>query len=137
MATDNGAYDLWVYGPNGFVRTFKGNLKVAVAEIEVVYDADKTAVSINAHNSGRDPVNLTVVANAYRQSGPWILRVPGGVTVEQRWDIAGNGNWYDFTVSGENFERRFAGRLENGRASLSDPAMGPSQHHGGQGNGND
>jgi phospholipase C len=137
MATDNGAYDLWVYGPNGFVRTFKGNVKVPVAEIEVVYDADKTAVSINAHNSGRDAVNLTVVANAYRQGGPWILRVPGGVTVEQRWDIAGNGNWYDFTVSGENFERRFAGRLENGRASLSDPAMGLSQHHDGQGNGDD
>jgi phospholipase C len=49
--------------------------------------------------------------------------VPGGVTVEQHWDVSASGNWYDFTVSGAQFERRLAGRLENGRASVSDPAM--------------
>lgn len=36
-------------------------------------------------------------------------------------------NWYDFTVKVaglETFSRRFAGRMETGRHSLSDPALG-------------
>jgi phospholipase C len=121
--SDHGAYDLWVYGPNGFVRTFSGNVAVAAAEIEVSYRAKETTVSVKAHNNSRDAIELTITANAYRHDGPWLLRVPGGVTVEQHWDVSASGNWYDFTVSGAQFERRLAGRLENGRASVSDPAM--------------
>ena len=34
-----------------------------------------------------------------------------------------NGNWYDFTVSAAGFERRFAGRMENGGNLISDPVM--------------
>jgi len=37
--------------------------------------------------------------------------------------------WYDFTVSLENepeFKRRFAGRIETGKDSYSDPFMGYS-----------
>jgi len=34
------------------------------------------------------------------------------------------GGWYDFTVAAAAFERRFAGRLETGQDSVSDPAMG-------------
>jgi phospholipase C len=56
--------------------------------------------------------------------------VPGGDAVEHHWPVAGNGNWYDFSVLGQDFERRFAGRLENGRATVSDPAMGPGQSTG-------
>ena len=38
-----------------------------------------------------------------------------------------SANWYDFTVTvkgQEGFSRRFAGRVENGRDSYSDPALG-------------
>jgi len=38
-------------------------------------------------------------------------------------------DWYDFTVSLENepeFKRRFAGRIETGKDSYSDPFMGYS-----------
>ena len=35
-----------------------------------------------------------------------------------------SGAWYDITVSAEGFERRLAGRIETGRHSISDPAMG-------------
>ncbi|RZL89201.1 MAG: DUF756 domain-containing protein, partial [Variovorax sp.] len=34
-----------------------------------------------------------------------------------------SGDWYDFTVTSENFERRFAGRVETGKPGVSDPAM--------------
>jgi phospholipase C len=35
-----------------------------------------------------------------------------------------SSNWYDFTVQSTGFERRFAGRMETGEHSRSDPAMG-------------
>ncbi|MGR5475502.1 phospholipase domain-containing protein [Vibrio astriarenae] len=40
--------------------------------------------------------------------------------------MARQGNWYDFTVTVPQggFTRRFAGRMETGKDSVSDPAMG-------------
>ena len=34
-----------------------------------------------------------------------------------------DGYWHDFTVQAAGFERRFAGRVETGEDSISDPAM--------------
>jgi len=35
------------------------------------------------------------------------------------------GGWYDFTLAGPGgLTRRFAGRVETGKDSVSDPAMG-------------
>jgi phospholipase C len=57
---------------------------------------------------------------------PWTFEVPAGKEV---WINTGPwvaGNWYDFTVTTQQggFMRRFAGRLENGTHTVSDPAMG-------------
>ena len=44
-----------------------------------------------------------------------------------RWRLDGSGQWYDFVVTCDadtSFYRRFAGRVETGRHSVSDPAMG-------------
>ncbi|GAA1990324.1 hypothetical protein GCM10009817_35340 [Terrabacter lapilli] len=43
-------------------------------------------------------------------------------------DTAGTGGWYDLTVvaEGTSFLRGFAGHLENGRPSTSEPALGRS-----------
>ena len=67
-----------------------------------------------------------VRAEAYRSDGPWSLDLKPGQTVKRSWALAEQGRWYDFTVSGEGFERRFAGRLETGAPGISDPAMGPA-----------
>ncbi len=76
-------------------------------------------------NRGNAPAQFTVKANAYRDDGPWSYAVDAGMQVAPRWSRAGTHRWYDFTVSvGEHFERRFAGRLENGQDGVSDPAMG-------------
>jgi hypothetical protein len=48
------------------------------------------------------------------------------VEVERSWSIQAQANWYDFSVSANGLPswlRRFAGRLENGRAGLSDPGL--------------
>ncbi|MCY1188628.1 Non-hemolytic phospholipase C [compost metagenome] len=76
------------------------------------------------HNVGTAPVTVTITANAYRDDGPWTLEIAPGDTAVNVWQLAGSGNWYDFSVQAPGFERRFAGRMENGRDSISDPAMG-------------
>ena len=45
----------------------------------------------------------------------------------KRWGLDDSGQWYDFEVVcdvGPTWSRRFAGRVETGRHSVSDPAMG-------------
>jgi phospholipase C len=64
-----------------------------------------------------------VQSNAYRTDGPWTLDVAAGATGVLNWDLSQSGHWYDFTVTAANFERRFSGRVETGKPSVSDPAM--------------
>ncbi len=123
---EQGRYDLWVYGPNGFVREFRGRLRSDVAatpEIEVRYDPANSALEVIATNAGTRPATLVVKANAYRGDGPWTMQVPPGMGVSRQWFLLGSHCWYDFTVRGEDWEQGFAGRIENGRPGFSDPAV--------------
>jgi hypothetical protein len=47
---------------------------------------------------------------------------PGGRRRVREWDLIASHHWYDFTVVGHQFERRFAGRMETAAPSFSDPA---------------
>jgi phospholipase C len=131
VADDAGNYDLWVLGPNGFLREFQGNVAKAasgpVPEIRVCYDPANDAVYLTIMNVGNAASQVTVTSNAYRTDGPWSYAVPAGMQVEPYWTLAASSGWYDFTLTAENgFMRRFAGRVETGKDSISDPAMGVS-----------
>jgi len=120
-------YNLWVYAPNGFVRQFSGNTVTgAQVEIELRYDVERGAVEATFTNNGEKDVRVTLTDNAYASAHlrPQTLVVPARRPVEHRWELADIGNWYDFTVTASGFTRRFAGRVETGRPSISDPAMG-------------
>jgi phospholipase C len=127
-AGDSGNYELWVYSASGFVRTFKGNALATNSaafqpEVQVCYDPAAGDAYLKVHNAGAAAGSVTVQANAYRTDGPWTLQVAAGATGQLNWSLAGSGHWYDFTVTGNNFERRFAGRIETGQPGVSDPAM--------------
>ncbi|WP_241294834.1 phosphocholine-specific phospholipase C [Burkholderia stabilis] len=131
VADDAGNYDLWVLGPNGFLREFQGNVAKAasgpVPEIRVCYDPANDAVYLTIMNVGNAASQVTVTSNAYRTDGPWSYSVPAGMQVEPYWTLAASSGWYDFTLAAENgLVRRFAGRVETGKGSISDPAMGVS-----------
>ncbi|TAM32759.1 MAG: phospholipase C, phosphocholine-specific [Nevskiaceae bacterium] len=124
-----GSYDLWVLGPNGFHRHFQGsalNLPTGGApEIDVCYDSANGDVYVKLHNSGSATLSYQLVANAYFSSQPETVEVPAGASAERHWVLKAVGGWYDFTVSADNgFLRRFAGRVETGRHTISDPALG-------------
>jgi phospholipase C len=77
-------------------------------------------------NLGTAPCSFNLAANAYaplRQA--WTLAPRTELSV--RLPVANNGYWYDFsaTVSSQpDYVRRFAGRVETGRHTVSDPALG-------------
>ncbi|HKR43515.1 MAG TPA: phospholipase domain-containing protein, partial [Paraburkholderia sp.] len=128
-AADDGAYRLWVLGPNGFHRAFEGNVRAAAhgpnPEVRVRYDTANNALELSIANRASAASNVSVAANAYRSEGPWTYALRAGEQVQANWALADSGGWYDFTLSAENgVIRRFAGRVETGRDSVSDPAMG-------------
>jgi phospholipase C len=129
VADNAGKYSLWVLGPNGYHRQFKGDMSTLASgpnpEVRVCYDHAGNSVYLTIMNMGNAPATVTVTANAYRTDGPWTYTVGPGMQVEPTWSLAGSASWYDFTLTMDGgFVRRFAGRLETGKDGVSDPAMG-------------
>jgi phospholipase C len=129
VASDQGAYSLWVLGPNGFHRAFQGNVATVASgpdpEVRVCYDTVNNAVYLTIMNTGNAVANVTVTSNAYRTDGPWTYAVPAAMQVEPYWSLTASSGWYDFTLTAAGgFSRSFAGRVETGADSVSDPAMG-------------
>ncbi|MEZ5664578.1 MAG: phospholipase C, phosphocholine-specific [Burkholderiaceae bacterium] len=127
-ARDSGKYDLWVYSSNGFVRSFQGDALASETadfkpEVQVCYNPEPGQVYLKVHNTGTVAGQATVTGNAYRNEGPWTLDIGPGETAVKHWNLNHSGHWYDFTVTAGHIERRFAGRVETGRPSVSDPAM--------------
>jgi phospholipase C len=129
-ATHETAYDLTVYGPNGFMRAFKGGLvggNSADLIIRTVYEPERGAIALEIHNRGEIARKLHV-ENAYTHERT-MLFVDAGATETRRWSLEASFGWYDFTVSDAadaTFLRRIAGHLETGRDSLTDPAIAAS-----------
>ncbi|VXA57036.1 Non-hemolytic phospholipase C [Acinetobacter proteolyticus] len=129
--TKDNQYDLWVLGPNGFHRSFKGNLTQtaqiqALPEIRVCMEECDPKLFLKVRNDAAQPVKLLVKANAYLPNKTWQIET-AATEQELSWDMTEFGGWYDFTVTIENdlsYSRRFAGRIETNEDSISDPYMG-------------
>ena len=125
-----GRYDLWILGPNGFHRRCAGTLDIprpraARPRCRASTTRDASLL-LQFGNDGDRACSFSVRALAYRDDGPWVISVAAGGRVQQRWPLQDSGRWYDFEVSVDSdarFARRYAGRIENGEASISDPAM--------------
>jgi len=119
-------YDIAVHGPNGFLGEFRGNGRNG-AEVSLPGIADivpvKDGQQIQFIFDGPTSVNFSfTVINAYTGETKVL---PAGIS---SWACATVDGWYDvaFLHAGResSFLRRFAGHLENGRISKSDPAIG-------------
>ncbi|MCA8325814.1 phosphocholine-specific phospholipase C [Burkholderia cepacia] len=131
LTATNGAYTFSVYGPNGFVRVFSGNVSTtathrnpAQPEVKAGYDVANGNLYLKLRNPGGAHVTLTLTDNAYGAPSRQVTLHGGDERVEQ-WSLAASHQWYDVTVSdgaAGTFSRRFAGHVENGRPSYSDPA---------------
>ena len=127
LTETQGRYDLWVLGPNGFVREFRGRsvpeAKDSQFEAELHCEPKNLIVRISIFNQGAHEADLTLRGDPYDPAGPWKLKVRPHSCLTRMWSLVSSYGWYDLTVSAKDFERRFAGRMETGRHSYSDPAV--------------
>lgn len=132
-STDAGEYDLWVLGPNGFHRHFKGNLgsanttDTAQPEIQVCYDPCASQLHVTVTNHSRNTVDFTLKDLAYFKLASWQMTLPTGQSQTQIWSLPATAPWYDFIITcslDDKWSRRFAGRMETGQHCTTDPVMG-------------
>jgi phospholipase C len=132
----HGDYDLEVFGPNGFMRCFQGNLRRplkgqwAAAEVRIDAQPGSAILQLQLTNRGTVSSRITVKDNLYRNGASQQLELAPGASQSVEFDLHSSANWYDFSIRAEhagNFLRRLSGHLEDGRPSFSDPGMGLGQ----------
>lgn len=121
---DARGYDLWLLGPNGFHRHYRGQPGTQ-APLQSRIDRDAGRLRLWLHNPGAMPLAVTVRAGAYVEAAPHRqLRIDPGATVDIAWDATPSGGWYDLHVEQPGASQRLAGRVEDGQPGSTDPAMG-------------
>jgi phospholipase C len=106
--------DLFVHGPNGLHRRF-GAMGICPLKAHL----DGAVLTLDA----TEPVIVFWRDEAYGQAERRFELTPGAPQVVAL-DLSQSHNWYDFSLTGYGFELRYAGHVEDGRPSQSDPAMG-------------
>jgi phospholipase C len=117
-------FDLSVFGPNGFFRGFKGGHQ-ANLDVKASYHERHSEIRLRIRNRGPERAKVAV-RNGYTSRLTKLSLRPGEAETEEV-SLARTRGWYDLviTVQGDlHFEYRYAGHVENGEASISDPGMG-------------
>lgn len=131
---EDGVYHLCVSGPNGFFREFAGSGDDPALDVSCEYVRKPSQprvltgdieVRFNNRHTTRD-YSFVIRDHAYG-SGERRGTVKAGKKTSMVLSLAHSFQWYDFGIriaGAESFLRRYAGRVETGRAGYSDPAMG-------------
>jgi len=119
-----GASFVRVDGPNGFMRTFRGvDERVRVLVDHAEGTASSGALEVRVVNRDAVARDATIADESYGSASRRVT-APAGGQASVRIDLAATQGWYDFTVTLGTIAYRYAGRLETGAWSVSDPAMG-------------
>jgi phospholipase C len=120
----NNGYQLRVYAPNGFYREFSGNANNPLIQIETSYELTGNVV-VSISNKSANTHAVAITDNSYKAAAIH-KSIPAGKTVKVVLDLSKSYNWYDFTVQVKDAEmtERFAGRVETGKVTKTDPLMG-------------
>jgi phospholipase C len=130
---DNNQYHLRVYGPNGFYREFTGDNKDPHLSIVCDYERSRLFknkltgnVEIKINNKNNTAYHLEIKDNAYKSKSIF-KTIPASAETSVILDLKKSSGWYDFTVKAKDhpsFSKRYAGRVETGKETISDPVMG-------------
>jgi phospholipase C len=130
----HGVYCLRVYGPNGFYREFCGSKEEPPIDIRFSDASSRPngagpALDVEVIVANRDPTQSYTIElsdNAYKtpvQSRKIAAKEQVKLTIKTRK----SSGWYDVSVActgWSGFRKSYAGRVEIGDWSISDPAMG-------------
>jgi len=152
-ANGQGAYDLSVFGPNGFLRSFKGSIlgsNRANLEITSVYNAARGSITLTIvnqqvplrktsvpklateeeleNNSLNNPNQQTLtkvsILNAYTKKTT-VHELGPGASLTQSWPLETTFGWYDFVVE-VNSDSSFQQRLAGHVETGHDSMSDPS-----------
>lgn len=126
---ENAQYHLQVYGPNGFYREFIGSDSSNNVEIQCTPKiADRRPSSILevlVKNNSSNTLNLVATDAVYQK-----LEKPFSVAANSEENLSIDTSkfqgWYEFNIAsaGAELKYTFAGRIDTGKESISDPQMG-------------
>jgi phospholipase C len=122
-------YGLSVYGPNGFLRQFNGSNDSAAAVLGVTAThgfAGRGSLVLQIANLTKHKASIKVTDAYTGRIVPAFFTFHGEEFVAD-WSLEEFQGWYDLVITVEQdptFQYRFAGHIETGRESISDPAMG-------------
>jgi phospholipase C len=119
-----------VFGPNGFVRTFRGSLSgkhKANLAVKATYETRPGDVGITLEIQNRGERGEAIAVRDVF-GVPAVHRfVDAGRTLTWHFPLGRTFGWYDLVVDVESdptFEQRLRGHVETGEDSVSDPALG-------------
>jgi len=124
---DGSAYDLSVYGPNGFLRAFRGSLSgrhKANLTVRNRY-GERGGITLDIQNHGASHATVRIL-DVYANEAV-VHEVHSGDSLTRHFSLDGSHDWYDFVIevdSDSTFQQRIAGHVETGNDSVSDPQIG-------------
>lgn len=128
LEADGASYDLWIIGPNGFHRHLAGAETTGEPRATLRADPTRNEIVLTLFNPGPDALRIDARPMAYGDAlATQGLDLASGGSTLRHWSLSATSGWYDIAVRAahnERFFRRFAGRVETGRDSIADPAMG-------------
>lgn len=134
---EDNKYHLRVYGPNGFYREFKGNSQDPGLAIKLEYEqasilakpTGNIVLQMDNLNSGKE-YTVIIKDNAYKTATiqkKISSKDSGKSNANIILNLEKSFGWYDFSVRIEGtdtFEQRYAGHVETGEETFTDPFMG-------------
>lgn len=131
---ENSLYHLRVYGPNGFFREFTGNKNDPQITVSFEYERIKGSpqkltgnIILSFKNLDKENHIIFIEDKAYKNEARTIVLDKYHLTQNEVINLNNSFNWYDVLVKVKGydlFEKRYAGRVETGSHSKSDPFMG-------------
>ncbi|KLT64611.1 phosphocholine-specific phospholipase C [Pedobacter sp. BMA] len=130
---DDNVYDFRITGPNGFYRHFKGNSKNP--EIDIKASSEQSGIlnkkntgnlTFSLQNNSALPLTVQVIDNKFRAAIQNINLKPKSISTVIL-NLSKSAHWYDFSIlqSGNpDFKHRYAGKVETGEITTTDPFMG-------------
>lgn len=123
LSKEDAPFDLAIYGPNGYMVHQKGIVSARQPIVKMQQEPMNGSAHLSVQNlSARDRVfTMEERYTKLREE----KRVAAGAEVSMEIPVSASSGWFDISVhesgNGCSFFRRFAGHLEDGKPSMSEP----------------
>ncbi len=119
-ASADGAFDLWILGPNGFHRHVRGSSATPAFDVRAAQQGRELTLTL--HNRSSVARDITIERLAYVDKADKAI-VTHRIVAGARMTVPVAGPWYDIVVGEGDYSWRFAGRIETGVHGTGDPAL--------------